>query len=416
MTDKHVMDLVKAMSGDQCFEAVSKEYNQATIPLAHALWSGMQSAVRILDGRPPSKDAVNYFAPPPSVIMVCTPRAYPYSFATSSERYVVLDQHLDRIIHRWTRIIEYSRSTSIDFSPHFNELYAERFYNLGNILMSSRCAAAWQLEEQDGGQFRTLEDPAAELEFRDRSFAQRVFIIGHELAHVMIESLPGDVVQALYDKLYKFHEAGLPDAYPTKPPDSILSASWITRVLEGLTPEAARSKIHDSQGLREECLCDALSIVASVNAGLRWTACLIASIDAIRLLKIIGICDEIGNLFTNGKGEERTDNPGILGAAAVLGDFLLRHLALLWMSNVIRGSIANWGVVTDLKPYIDRFDKAGNAIFESLFKFTPGTSYVDRVNSEDWQGDSLDLAVYEAGHSYARALRFLGFRERPETS
>jgi hypothetical protein len=421
MTEKYVVDLIKAMSGDQCFEEVNDEYFKNVRAMTYNLWSCMEMAILLLAGPSHAEEAKKSFGKPPILVSIRTPRAYPYNFTASGEKYVVLDQHLDRVVHRWTRIIEMSRSKPVDLKPHLNELFAERFYHLGDLIMSSRCSGAWHLEVE-GNQARDLppmNSPVAESSFLERSFAQRMFIVGHEIAHVMIERLPDAVLRELFNKMKNFHEAGLPEQYPA---DGSFDRTVFHApdTVEQFSPKDVLSRIYDSNDLRDECLCDALSIAALVNSGLAFGTCLIASIDAIRLRKFIAYCDYYSNVITfvrNGGRAGHPDVDAVVGDAVIglVASLVVRHIALLWMSNFARSFMANWGIMSmRLKDDIDNCDRAGTVIIESFSTFTPGLSYVERVKSDQWQGDSFDLRIYEAGHSYASALYLLGFGKCPE--
>ncbi len=154
-----------------------------------------------------------------------------------------------------------------------------------------------------------------------RSGIQHSFIVGHELAHVVVAALPADARDMLLRKLRDTYRTG----QPPEPGGQEISAPALTRISETGT-------------LATECLCDALSLVGLLNQSCALDDALDAAQDAVGLLTVLHLVDH--NVREHSREARGNRPPGgdPRKTAGEFDDFFTRRICLVWLANYARWS------------------------------------------------------------------------------
>ncbi|GAB7040445.1 hypothetical protein JCM9533A_42950 [Catenuloplanes niger JCM 9533] len=318
-----------------------------------------------------------------------TPRAQPYSFTTVTGPHIVIDQHLLRLTHRWSRIADMAAQQDPDLVREFDDLYAERFYLIGEFGFSAFCRSSYRAYAAERERLPPFPAPAAEADFLSRSGIQHSFIVGHELAHVVVAALPADARDMLLRKLRDTYRTG----QPPEPGGQEISAPALTRISETGT-------------LATECLCDALSLVGLLNQSCALDDALDAAQDAVGLLTVLHLVDH--NVREHSREARGNRPPGgdPRKTAGEFDDFFTRRICLVWLANyaqVVLNRSGMAGRAASISQRAIASTERVDTVLLALADFMPGRGLTDDTNLAD-----LALMVM-AMQSQASARAYLGF-------
>lgn len=400
MIDKAYIELIETTSGDGCFDTVSSSYAGYSVDSVKQQWVSLWIAATSIGESWIPKNKVNIL--PFEICVVRTPRAYPYNFKMGNKRYVIIDEHLDRVVHRWARLTELVERGAVDLDPHFDELYAERAHVLGQLPLSALYMASSYVRTQDLGTLSQLDEPGAESRFQSRSLAGRMFIIGHELAHVFLEEIPTEIVMQLQRRLRDLCHAGANEKALGSPENSL---------------DALMNRMMTSRTLMTECLCDALGLASLVNIGFPWDTSLVAAADSLYLLQTLKGCDRvlaslIARMSSGMNPSESHCSEDNDGGQDIERDFYTREVVLILVSNLLKKFLMQWGasgLAARIESYVTSRERFRRKMRNEFFRFEPGMAYRARISAPGFLPTRFDDFVRSATVDFKANRKLIGF-------
>jgi hypothetical protein len=222
----------------------------------------------------------------------------------SGKEYLLYDQYLGQTMNMLNRILLNSESP-MDAQMYSFKLLAERYALRGRFDWAMMFAYSYQVLRAEHRSYRQDKDFIRRSTF---TFSQELFIIAHEIAHLIIKnpsrfiSLPqkdssaageggyenyGVVIRSLAEqfKLGRIdHDVFTPS-----------SANAFTRMLFDELDLTARSDV------REECCCDVLATIMLISVlkqdkGIDFSDVLIAVAMCLRHLRILGVVEHMSSI------------------------------------------------------------------------------------------------------------------------
>ncbi|MGH3939455.1 MAG: hypothetical protein ACRDTG_12645 [Pseudonocardiaceae bacterium] len=383
--------LIESNSGSDCFDTTDPFEAEKLSSMIKTQWAGLVQVALSLDSVSVVRnDTVTRLQRVPEMVYIRTPRGAAYSFEVNGRSYIVVDDHLIRLVHRFTRLAQEWGGSPIATAGHFDELMAERLYLRGNYHYSATTAASWLRYGHPNNDFAPQEDVKAAA---DRAFFQVAFIITHELAHLFLKCLPEDALNVFDEQLRKHVLLG----------GSLRTLDDLTAV--GLVDEFARDDV-----MRTECMCDALSLASSLSVGGELRDVLRGAVDGLYLLQLLTVADMVADVLS------ARDGLGHEGLRAQARQYPFRKGSLLFLLGSFIYRMTNWGlgqpairIESDVQ---DSIAKHQNLV-RALVDHQPAEAqrqHWDQVMAGQAKADDLDLMAVDAAQDRELAKTMIGFR------